>query len=121
MLNRIVIMGRLVRDPELRKTQSGKSVTSVSVAVDRNKKEDGVDFVDVVAWGATAEFLCKYFSKGSLAVVDGRLQIRNWEDKNGNKRTSPEIVADSIYFGQAKATPAEAKFEEIEDDGTLPF
>lgn len=106
MLNKIVIMGRLTRDPELRRTQSGLSVTSFSVACDRDfKAQDGsreTDFIDCVAWRNTAEFVCKYFAKGRMAVVEGRLQIRDWQDNNGNKRRSAEIVADNVYFGDSK-------------------
>ena len=105
MLNHIVVMGRLTRDPELRKTASGVSVTSFSVAVDRDFSQDGqkeTDFLDVVAWRNTAEFAAKYFTKGRMAVVSGRLQIRNWEDKDGNKRRTAEILAENIYFGDSK-------------------
>ena len=106
MLNHIVVMGRLTRDPELRKTASGVSVASFSVAVDRDfSQQDGkkeTDFLDVVAWRNTAEFAAKYFTKGRMAVVSGRLQIRNWEDKEGNKRRTAEILAENIYFGDSK-------------------
>lgn len=106
MLNKIIVMGRLTRDPELRRTQSGLAVTSFSVACDRDFKnqagEKEVDFIDVVAWRNTAEFVSKYFSKGRMAVVEGRLQIRDWQDNNGNKRRSAEIVADNVYFGDSK-------------------
>lgn len=106
MLNKIIVMGRLTRDPELRRTQSGLAVTSFSVACDRDFKnqagEKEVDFIDVVAWRNTAEFVSKYFSKGRMAVVEGRLQIRDWQDNNGNKRRSAEIIADNIYFGDSK-------------------
>ncbi len=107
MLNHIVLMGRLTRDPELRRTQSGLPVASFSIAVDRDfgAREDGskeTDFVDIVAWRNTAEFVSKYFTKGRMAVVCGRLQIRNWNDKDGNKRRSAEVVADSVYFGDSK-------------------
>lgn len=106
MLNHIVVMGRLTRDPELRKTASGISVASFSVAVDRDfSQQDGsreTDFLDVVAWKNTAEFAAKYFSKGRMAVVSGRLQIRSWEDKEGNKRRTAEILAENIYFGDSK-------------------
>lgn len=112
MLNKIIIMGRLVRDPELRRTQSGTAVTSFRLAVDRDyKAEDGskqADFFDVVAWRSTAEFVSKYFSKGRMAVVDGRLQSRPWTDKDGNKRVSIEIVADSVYFGDSKRSESDA-------------
>ena len=106
MLNRIVIMGRLTRDPELRRTGSGTPVTSFSLAVDRDfKSQDGqreTDFIDVVAWRGTAEFVSKYFTKGRMAVVEGRLQIRDWTDNNGGKRRSAEVVADNVYFGDSK-------------------
>ena len=105
MLNHIVVMGRLTHDPELRKTAAGVSVTSFSVAVDRDFSQDGqkeTDFIDVVAWRSTAEFAAKYFTKGRMAVVSGRLQIRNWEDKEGNKRRTAEILAENIYFGDSK-------------------
>ena len=105
MLNHIVVMGRLTRDPELRKTAAGVSVTSFTVAVDRDFSQDGqkeTDFLDVVAWRSTAEFAAKYFTKGRMAVVSGRLQIRNWEDKDGNKRRTAEILAENIYFGDSK-------------------
>ena len=107
MLNHIVLMGRLTRDPELRRTASGVSVASFSLAVDRDfgNRETGereTDFIDIVAWRSTAEFVSKYFSKGRMAVVSGRLQIRPWTDKDGNKRRSAEVVADNIYFGDSK-------------------
>ena len=107
MLNRIVIMGRLVRDPELRTTQSGVAVTSFTLAVDRDFKnrdsgEKSTDFIDVVAWRQTAEFVCKYFAKGRMAVAEGRLQIRDWKDRDGNNRRSAEVVADNVYFGDSK-------------------
>ena len=111
MLNHIVVMGRLTRDPELRRTGSGVAVTSFNVAVDRDfsNKESGereTDFIDCVAWRSTGEFVSKYFQKGSMAVVSGRLQIRNWTDKEGNKRRSAEIVADNVYFGSSKRDDA---------------
>lgn len=107
MLNHIVIMGRLTRDPELRKTGSGVSVASFTVAVDRDfSGKDGgdkeTDFIDCVAWRNTGEFVSKYFTKGRMIVVSGRLQLRDWTDKEGNKRRSAEIVADSCYFGDSK-------------------
>ena len=124
MLNRIVIMGRLTRDPELRRTQNGTAVTSFSVAVDRDFKsresgEKATDFIDVVAWRQTAEFVCQYFTKGRMAVVDGRLQIHDWKDKDGNNRHSAEVVADNIYFGDSRkdtAAPAEPLPEELEEE-----
>ena len=149
MLNRIVIMGRLTRDPELRRTQNGTAVTSFSLAVDRDFKsrdsgEKATDFIDVVAWRQTAEFVCQYFTKGRMAVVDGRLQIRDWKDREGNNRRSAEVVADNVYFGDSKrdnsgessysapaygssnsaanySAPAGNGFTEIEEDGELPF
>ena len=107
MLNHIVIMGRLTRDPELRRTGSGVAVTSFTVAVDRDfgKTESGereTDFIDCVAWRQTGEFVSKYFTKGRMAVVSGRLQIRSWTDKDGNKRRTAEVVADNVYFGDSK-------------------
>lgn len=106
-LNHICIMGRMVRDPELRRTASGVAVTSFTLAVDRdyNPKDGGekeVDFIDCNAWRGAGEFVSKYFSKGSMAIVSGRLQIRNWTDKDGNKRRNAEVVADSVYFGDSK-------------------
>ena len=139
MLNHITIMGRLTRDPEMRRTGSGTPVVSFTIAVDRDfaDKQTGekeTDFIDVVAWRNTAEFVEKYFSKGRMAVVSGRLQIRSWNDKDGNKRKTAEVVADNVYFGDSKKdestgnqggfnapTPAQ-DFSVIEaDDQTLPF
>lgn len=107
MLNKIVLMGRLTRDPELRSTQSGTPVASFSLAVERDFKDKATgekvtDFIDIVAWRNTAEFVSKYFTKGRMAVVEGRLQMRDWNDKDGNKRRSAEIVADNVYFGDSK-------------------
>lgn len=106
MLNRLILMGRLTRDPELRRTQAGKAVTSFTLAVDRDfKTESGereTDFIDCVAWGTTAEIVSKYFTKGRMAVASGRLQIRGWTDNDGNKRKAAELVADSVYFGDSK-------------------
>ena len=153
MLNRITIMGRLTRDPELRRTQAGVSVCTFSVAVDRDfqsreSQERQVDFIDVVAWRQTAEFVSKYFAKGRMIVVDGSLQSRKWQDKNGQNRTNWEVIANNIYFGDSKrdnngdnaygapayGTPAPmhdyapmeqsapSSFAEIDDeDGELPF
>lgn len=128
-------MGRLTRDPELRRTSSGVAVASFTLACERDFAPQGADketdFIDVCAWRYTAEFTEKYFSKGQMAVVTGRLQIRNWEDKEGNKRRSAEILADHVYFGEAKrdkTTQGEPQydpqggFSEIEDtDTTLPW
>lgn len=105
MLNHIVIMGRLTRDPELRRTNSGKAVASFTVAVDRDFSQGDqkeTDFIDCVAWQKTGEFVDKYFSKGSMIVVAGRLQIRSWNDKDGNKRRTAEVVADNVYFGESR-------------------
>ena len=107
MLNHITIMGRLTRDPELRRTGSGVAVASFTLAVDRDfgKNENGereTDFIDCVAWRQTGEFVSKYFTKGRMAVVSGRLQIRGWTDKDGNKRRTAEVVADNCYFGDSK-------------------
>ena len=107
MLNHITIMGRLTRDPELRRTGSGVAVASFTVAVDRDfGGRDGgereTDFIDCVAWRQTGEFVSKYFTKGSMIVVSGRLQIRGWTDKDGNKRRTAEVVADNVYFGESK-------------------
>ncbi len=139
MLNKIFIMGRLTKDPELRRTNSGTAVTSFTLAVDRDfKNADGTketDFVDCIAWRNTAEFTAKYFTKGRMAVVEGRLQMREWTDKNGNKRRSAEVNADNVYFGDSKSDNGSGghqaakapvnvdaeDFTEVEDDGDLPF
>ena len=129
MLNRICVAGRLTRDPELRHTQSGTSVASFTIACERDFKdkqtgEKVTDFVDVVAWRSTAEFVSRFFTKGRMAVVEGRLQVRNWTDKEGNKRRSAEILADSIYFGASKKDDgAESDENETvdDDDPDLPF
>ena len=107
MLNHIVLMGRITRDPELRRTGSGVAVTSFTIAVDRDfsSKDSGekeTDFIDCVAWRQTGEFVSKYFTKGRMAVVSGRLQIRSWTDKDGNKRRSAEVLVDNCYFGDSK-------------------
>ena len=138
MLNRIILSGRLPRDPELRRTQSGTPVASFSLAVNRDFKdkatgETPVDFIDVVAWRHTGEFAANYFTKGSMAVVEGRLQIRNWTDREGGKRRTAEVVASNIYFGDsakkksapapaanADSTPPASEFD-ADADGELPF
>lgn len=134
MLNSVIIMGRLTRDPELRRTQGGTAVTRFTLACDRDFKpqigEKETDFIDVVVWGKTAEFAANYFTKGRMAIVEGRLQVRGWQDKDGNKRKTTEVVADRMYFGDSKqeakqeskkqTAPAD-DFCEIEDDGDLPF
>ena len=134
MLNHITIMGRLTRDPELRYTQNNTPVASFTVAVDRDYSgRDGgdkqTDFIDCVAWRSSAEFVSKHFGKGSMAVVSGRLQLRDWTDRDGAKRRNAEVVVDNIYFGENKRdgaktqAPRESKFEEPadDDDGELPF
>ena len=152
MLNKIILMGRLTRDPELRRTGSGIAVTSFTVAVDRDfAPKDGsereTDFIDCVAWRQTGEFVSKYFTKGRMAIVEGRLQTRDWTDKEGNKRVATEVVAENVYFGDSKRDAAEggysapsygapaggrssapaasssfSDFAEIgEEDGDLPF
>lgn len=132
MLNNISIMGRLTAAPELKRTASGKSVTNFTLAADRDfkgpngKKE--TDFFEVVAWGNTAEFVTKYFGKGRMAIVAGRLQSRKWTDANGNKRQTWEIVADNVYFGDSKPesakpwpeTASDNVFSDVDDD-ELPF
>ena len=106
MLNHITIMGRLTKDPEMRRTGSGVAVTSFTIACDRdfkgNSGEKETDFIEITAWRNTAEFVSKYFTKGRMAVVSGRLQIRSWTDKDGNKRKSAEVVADNVYFADSK-------------------
>lgn len=141
MLNKVIIAGRITKDPELRTTTSGKEVCTVSIAVDRDfKTKDGekeTDFITVVAWRNTAVFLSKYFTKGRMAIVDGKLQTRSYEDKDGKKRVAVEVVADNVYFGDSKSDkggdkvsydtePAHGgvsvEFDEIdEDDDLLPF
>lgn len=148
MLNHIVIMGRMTRDPELRHTGSGIAVASFTLAVDRdftdkNSGEKETDFIDCTAWRNTAEFVSKYFTKGRMAVVSGKLQIRNWTDKEGNKRRSAEVVVENVYFGDSKkeetngsnyggnyggynapaysAAPAQDYAQIEDDDGQLPF
>lgn len=139
MLNVIAIMGRLSRDPELRQTKTGKSVASFTIACSRGRKDangkDLVDWIPVVAWEHTAEFVCKYFEKGSLIAIDGRLQSRTYKDRDGNNLTAIEIVANNANFAGSKSTgggsnsvPAGGscneptmQYDEIEDDGDLPF
>lgn len=130
MLNHITLAGRLVADPELRRTQNGIAVASFNLAVDQDYKaqngERGVDFIPIVAWRGTAEFAEKYFEKGQMAIVSGRLSTRRYEDKNGNKRTVYEVVASNIYFAGRKAKnetdSAPQKFDDFtDDDGDFPF
>lgn len=141
MLNKVVIMGRFTKDPELRRTGSGTAVTSFSLACDRDfKSQSGdkeTDFIEIVAWKNTAEFVSKYFSKGRMAVVEGRLQIRDWTDKAGNKRTTAEVVAENVYFADSKRSESNENQKEnfnalsgrlsddfvpiSEEDGEIPF
>lgn len=153
MLNRVILMGRLVRDPELRHTGTGTAVASFSLAVERDFRDKAsgqrtTDFIDVVAWRQTGEFVSKYFQKGRMAVVEGRLQMRDWQDRDGNKRRSAEIVADNVYFADSRqqsdnaaggyapapapsyappvnqgfgSAPASDFAELSDDDGELPF
>ena len=131
MLNHFTGMGRLTRDPELKTTPAGISVASFAITVERDFAEGGekkTDFIDVVAWRQTAEFVSKYFTKGMMAVVSGRLQIRDWTDKEGNKRKSAEIVADNVYFGEGKKdnggsnqTKPAGNPIDVPTDGDLPF
>lgn len=133
MINCTVLMGRMVNDPELKTTQSGTSVTSFRIAVDRNTKEKTADFIDIVAWRQTAEFVTRYFHKGSMIAIQGSIQTRNYEDKNGNKRTAFEVVANNVSFCVSKETnkadletvgnidtATQHDFETIDDDD-LPF
>ena len=122
MLNHICIAGRLTKDPELRRTGTGKAVTSFTLAVDRDG--EGCDFIPCVAWERTGEFIDSYFTKGKLALVSGRLQVRSYTDKEGRKRTATEVIADRVYFGEKKETNPEqpASFDQIfDDDDALPF
>ena len=153
MLNRIILMGRLTRDPELRHTGSGTAVASFSLAVDRDFRDKATnqkttDFIDIVAWRQTGEYVAKYFTKGRMAVVEGRLQMRDWQDRDGNKRRSAEVVADNVYFADSRRdgegqmgggySPAPSSYappmnqgfgsapvsdfaELSDDDGELPF
>lgn len=143
-LNKVILQGRLGGDPELRTTPNGTEVCTVNIAVDRDRKDQNgerqTDWVTIQAWRNTAKFLSQYFAKGRMILVDGRLQMRNWTDKDGNKRTSAEVVADNIYFGEKRdpmdglvrnpnisnapdyGTPSADSFAELGDnDGELPF
>lgn len=139
MLNVVALMGRLVADPQLRQTTTGKNVASFRVAVDRGRKDangqNQADFFDIVAWDKSAEFICRYFQKGSMIAVEGRLQSRNYQDKNGSNRTAIEVVTSNVSFAgnkeaqsqnvanRAVSAPVAANndYEPIEDDGDLPF
>jgi len=117
MLNHCVFMGRMVRDPELRYTQEQTPVASFTLAVDRDTRDKQTDFIKFVAWKRTAEFVNQYFSKGSLAVVDGKLQSRSWTDRDGNKRIEWEVVCNSIYFGESKSQRDENDYAQAEREG----
>ena len=139
MLNKVILMGRLVRDPELRTTNTGTAVASFTLAVERDFKDQNgektADFVDITAWSHTAAFVNRYFTKGRMAVVEGRLESRKWVDRDGRNRTSWTVVAGNVYFGDSRpAAPSEgnapegelpreqeAEFREVDDDGCLPF
>lgn len=145
MLNHITLQGRLTRDPELRRTQSGTAVASFTLAVERDAKaQDGTrhtDFIDCVAWRGTGELVSKYFSKGNMAVVDGRLELRDWTDREGNKRRNAEVNVASVYFCESKKSGSETQthsapdwtagmpdgtadftaMPDVDDDGELPF
>ena len=138
MLNKVIVQGRCCREVELRRTATGKAVASVSIACDRDfpnnqTGERETDFLDIVAFGNTGEFLAKWFAKGSMVIISGRLQIRNWTDKDGNKRRSAEVIADNVYFGDSKKSesgdagsyPTSAPVQDFapieDDDSQLPF
>lgn len=135
MLNKAILMGRLVRDPDMRRTQSNTAVASFTLAIDRDRKDQNgnkqTDFIDCVAWGKQADFVCQWFTKGMLAIVCGRVQSRNWEDKNGSKRTSIEVNCEEISFGETKKSREHGgarredigsdSFEELGDDDDVPF
>ena len=131
MLNKAIINGRLTKAPELKQTQNGKSVCSFTIAVDRSRDREKTDFIPIVAWGKTAEFVNQWFGKGDLITIVGRIEVRNYDDKNGNKRTATEIIAEEVLFGGSKSTGQGSEtasqrnvdgLEEVDDDGAdLPF
>ena len=131
MLNKAILNGRLTKAPELKQTNSGKSVCSFTIAVDRNRDREKTDFIPIVAWGKTAEFVNQWFDKGDLITIVGRSEVRNYDDKNGNKRTATEIIAEEVLFGGSKSSDKGAEnasqrnvagMEEVDDDGAdLPF
>ena len=130
MLNKAILNGRLTKAPELKQTNSGKSVCGFTIAVDRSRDREKTDFIPIVAWGKTAEFVNQWFGKGDLITIVGRIEVRNYDDKNGNKRTATEIIAEEVLFGGSKSTgqcsenAAQrnlAGLEEVDDDGDLPF
>ena len=130
MLNKAILNGRLTKAPELKQTNSGKSVCGFTIAVDRNRDREKTDFIPIVAWGKTAEFVNQWFGKGDLITIVGRIEVRNYEDKNGNKRTATEIIAEEVLFGGSKSTGQGSEnaaqrnlagLEEVDDNGDLPF
>ena len=131
MLNKAILNGRLTKAPELKQTNNGKSVCSFTIAVDRSRDREKTDFIPIVAWGKTAEFVNQWFGKGDLITIVGRIEVRNYEDKNGNKRTATEIIAEEVLFGGSKSTGQGSEnssqrnvagLEEVDDDGAdLPF
>ena len=131
MLNKAILNGRLTKAPELKQTQNGKSVCGFTIAVDRSRDREKTDFIPIVAWGKTAEFVNQWFGKGDLITIVGRIEVRNYEDQNGNKRTATEIIAEEVLFGGSKSTGQcsenasqrnVAGLEEVDDDGAdLPF
>ena len=131
MLNKAILNGRLTKAPELKQTNNGKSVCGFTIAVDRSRDREKTDFIPIVAWGKTAEFVNQWFGKGDLITIVGRIEVRNYEDKNGNKRTATEIIAEEVLFGGSKSTGQGSEnaaqrnvagLEEVDDDGAdLPF
>ena len=131
MLNKAILNGRLTKVPELKQTNSGKSVCGFTIAVDRSRDREKTDFIPIVAWGKTAEFVNQWFGKGDLITIVGRIEVRTYEDKNGNKRTATEIIAEEVLFGGSKSTGQGSEnaaqrnlagLEEVDDDGAgLPF
>ena len=131
MLNKAILNGRLTKAPELKQTNNGKSVCSFTIAVDRSRDREKTDFIPIVAWGKTAEFVNQWFGKGDLITIVGRIEVRNYDDKNGNKRTATEIIAEEVLFGGSKSTDKGSEnashrnvagLEEVDDDGAdLPF
>ena len=130
MLNKAILNGRLTKAPELKQTNSGKSVCGFTIAVDRSRDREKTDFIPIVAWGKTAEFVNQWFGKGDLITIVGRIEVRNYDDKNGNKRTATEIIAEEVLFGGSKSTGQGSEnsaqrnvagLEEVDDDSDLPF
>ena len=130
MLNKAILNGRLTKAPELKQTNNGKSVCRFTIAVGRSRDREKTDFIPIVAWGKTAEFVNQWFGKGDLITIVGRIEVRNYEDKNGNKRTATEIIAEEVLFGGSKSTDKGSEnasqrnvagLEEVDDDGDLPF